>query len=210
LLVFIGDENVGINLLNKIISYKKIENFALGVCFRNDDLYIKLKNLILDNFIYYALFISKEYGNDIMPTLMMYNKINDFLQFEFVIKLHTKSSDIKWYNDTTDFLLNKKINELINCKTNLSNCVGPKEYYSKINAFDNINTIKIYSNYINKEYFVRGTIFFCEKKVIDKIISLISIDYKLFFNNNLYDTNFINRTNSPIHSLERFFGIIKI
>ena len=26
----------------------------------------------------------------------------------------------------------------------------------------------------------------------------------------LYDTNIINYTNSPIHALERFFGIIKI
>lgn len=210
LIVFIGNENIGNNLLNKILSYKKIQNFSIGVCFRTVDLYEKLKDTIFNNFYNYALFISKEYGNDIIPSLIMYNKINNLIKFDKIIKLHTKSSDMMWYNDVTDFLLNRKSEELEKYKSNMCNCIGPTKYYTVINTTDNINTIKKFSKHIDKSQFIRGSIFFCDKVVIDKIIKLMSTDYKMFFNNNLYDTNIINLLYSPVHSLERFFGIIKI
>jgi hypothetical protein len=210
LLVFIGIEEIGITLLNKIISYKNIQEFSIGICFRNAELYEKMKNTIIENFSNYGMFVSKEYGNDIIPSLIMYNRINNIIKFKKIIKLHTKSSDLKWFNDITDFLLCKNIKELTCTKNNNCNCIGPDEYYTTDDNMTNIRIKEIYSNYIDKKYFVRGTMFLCDKKVIDKIMELINLNYKMFYNNNLYDTNIINLTNSPIHALERFFGIIKI
>jgi len=211
LLVFIGNGDIGKLLLDKIINYKKTQNFAIGVCFRNRVLYSEMKDTVMDKFKNSAIFISKEYGNDIIPTLQMYNKINQLISFDEIIKLHTKSSDIKWFNELSDYLLDKPASSLINLKNIKSNCIGPAKYYTK-DKLPNIN-IKImnkYKKYIEDKYFIRGTMFYCEKIVFSKIMDLIEGDYKMYFNNNLYDTNNINFTNSPVHALERFFGIIKI
>lgn len=211
LLVFVGDETVGELLLNKINNYKKIQTFSIGVSFRNTTLYNKFHDFITTNFFYSAIFISKEYGNDILPTLQMYFKINSLIKFDKIMKLHTKSSDINWFNDLTNFLLNVPIFELVNKKTLKSNCVGDIDYYAKDkNPNINAEILNKYKNYIEDKYFIRGSMFYCDKNVFSKIMELIKKDYKLYFNNNLYDTNNINFTNSPVHALERLFGIIKI
>lgn len=210
LIVFVGNENVADSLIDKIITYKNIQSFAIGVCFRNENLYNKIKEKIISNFANHALFISKEYGNDIIPSLMMYNKIGNLIKFDKIIKLHTKTSDKEWFNNITEFLLNKSITELDKYKKNICNCVGPDEYYTSIKRLDCVDIINMYSNYMDKQYFIRGTMFYCDRIVIDKILNLISRNHKMFFNNNLYDTNIINFSYSPIHGLERFFGIIKI
>ena len=77
-----------------------------------------------------------------------------------------------------------------------------------------INNSKLNTKYkylTNKNYFIAGTIFFCDKIVFEKILNFIeNNNYRAFFTNNLYDTNLINITNSLIHYLERLFGIIKL
>ena len=211
LIVFIGNENVGKVLLEKIIKYKSIQSFALGTCFRNEELYSKMKDVIISNFTNYALFISKEYGNDIIPSLMMYNKISNLIKFNNIIKLHTKTSDVKWFDDISNFLLANNIDELNSYKTDICNCIGPNDYLISLNDRDNINTIRIFEKYIDvNKKFVKGSMFYCDRIVFDKILDLISTNYKMFFNNNLYDINIINLLYSPIHTLERFFGIINI
>lgn len=66
-----------------------------------------------------------------------------------------------------------------------------------------------YSEKINNKYFVKGSIYYCNKIIFDKIIVFIKLnDYRQYFTNNLYDSNIINIGNSPIHWLERLFGII--
>jgi hypothetical protein len=212
ILVFIGDEKIGKILLEKMNEYKTIQSFTIGICFRNKNLYERLKDNVIKNFNYYGLFISKEYGNDIIPTLQIYNKIKFIIKFDKIIKLHTKTSDISWFNDLTNFLITKTTAELLTMQHFKSNCVGHIDYYTKDdNSNINIKILGKYSDIINKDfYFVRGSMFYCDKKVFEKIIDLIKIDYKMYFNNNLYDTNNINFTNSAPHALERLFGIIKI
>jgi hypothetical protein len=211
IVVFIGDENVGVLLLDKINDYKKKQSFTIGVCFRNKILYEKMKDFIINNFYYCAIFISKEYGNDIVPTMQMYYKISSLIKFDKIIKLHTKSSDLLWFNELSDFLLKNTISELSNMKNIKSNCVGPKRYYAKdTNPNINVKILDKYKDFTEDKYFIRGSMFYCDKNVFNKMIELIKIDYKLYFNNCLYDTNNINFTNSPVHVLERLFGIMKI
>jgi len=214
LIVFIGDINIGNTLINNIIKYKRIQpNFALSVCFRNKQIYDTLKNKILNNFNNYILYTTTEFGSDIIPSLLVYNNINKIINFDSILKLQTKT-DLKWFNELTNYLLSKNINELKN-NINLKkcNCLGnPNKYYS-INSKNEISmnsklNIK-YKHLTNKLFFVAGTIFYCKKNVFDKILDFISKNnYRAFFTNNLYDNNMINITNSLIHYLERLFGII--
>lgn len=216
LIVFIGDERVGTLLIKKIINYKKIQNFALGIVFRNEKLYMLMNQIIIDNFTNFGIFISKEYGADIIPSLQAFWKISKLIQFKKIIKLHTKSSDNTWFTNATDYLLNKpEVNleqlEIIEKSKKLCNCVNNIIYLHKDG--DNKINKKIldkYRNNLDKPKFIRGTMFYCDRIVLDKTIDLIKLDWKMFFNNTMYELNCVVYTNSPIHAVERIFGMIKI
>jgi hypothetical protein len=212
LLIFIGNSTVGNKLLLDIINYKQKDKFILSVCFKNNDIYEELKKIIFDNFDNYALFITKEYGNDIMPTMLMYNLLNKQVSFELIIKLHTKSDKI-WSDTLTEFLLTKSSAELDTIFEKYCCCVGPPRYTLTerpvLGIFSNHKVLDLYKNFIKGNNFIGGTMFYCRKYVFDTIMQIINIDFKMFFNNNLYDTNMINFTNSPPHALERLFGFVK-
>ena len=213
LLVFIGNEDLGINLLNKIIKYKKInKSFNIAFCI-NDTIKNKkkIKELIKNNFDFYAIYYSKELGTDITPTLLMYNEIIKTHTMKHVLKFHTKSiSDL--YNNLTDYLLKTPLSNIINEKSDISNCVGPPETYIKLD--DDVFNKKlksIYKNKINVEsYFVAGTIFYSEMWVFDKVLEILRKNPTIYLLNNLYENNSINYDCSPIHFLERLFGTVII
>jgi len=212
LLAFIGNIDVGNNLLEKIISYKKLENFNISFCFNSKTIYEHFKQKIHKNFLYFSIYFTNEYGTDIQPTIFMYNDICKKYNFEYVIKLHTKSIKNE-YNELTDFLLSNNLS-VLKKKINLenSNCVGPENYYLSIDddPFNKKNISKYIELLDLNKKFVRGTIFFTEDKIFKKVINFIkNNDYKSFIFNNLYENNTINFDYSPTHFLERLFGIIK-
>jgi hypothetical protein len=93
-MVFIGNETLGIDLIQRIIKYKEIQNnFNIAFCFnekmiKNFDV---IKKLITNNFDFYAIYKSKELGSDITPTLLMYNDIIKKHKFRHILKFHTKT-----------------------------------------------------------------------------------------------------------------------
>lgn len=213
LLVFIGNEEVGVDLLNKIINYKKI-NTSFNVAFCINTNVIKdnsiLKEMIRDNFDFYAVYYSKECGTDITPTILMYNDIIKKHQIKHILKLHTKTkTDI--YNNLTNYLLSNPIDKIVENILPNSNCVGPLGSYINIeyDKFNNMLKIK-HSHYIHKNYlFVAGTIFYTKNEVFYKVLEFIkNNNYKSYLLNNLYENNSINYNFSPIHFLERLFGSI--
>jgi len=215
LLVFIGNINVGENLINRIINYKKTENFNISFCFNSKEVYNHFENIIESNFIYYSIYFTKEYGTDIQPTIFMYNDICKKHKFEYLIKLHTKSIENE-YNDLTDFLLSNNLITLKglldnNLDNNICNCVGPSNYYLSLNDDPyNKKIVLKYDSLVDKnKLFVRGTIFFTNHETFNKVIYFIkNNNYKSFIFNNLYENNSINIEYSPTHYLERLFGII--
>ena len=218
LIVFIGNNTVGTTLLDKIIEYKTIQpTFILSVCFRNNELYEFYKTKIIDNFNNYILYVTNEFGADIIPSLLVYNDIKKKINFDKIIKLQTKN-DQTWFNELTDYLLSKNLEELktkYSSTLTICNCVGhPNKTITITSKIEMSNNSKLnikYKNETNKEYFVAGTIFFCDKIVFEKILKFIeNSNYRGYFTNNLYDTNIINITNSLVHYLERLFGIIKL
>ena len=218
LLVFVGNKDVGEILLNKIKNYSNNEDFALGICFRNKEIHNQLIEYIKNNFLNYAVFITNEFGNDIIPTLIMYKHIIKKINFTYIIKLHTKS-EIIWFNELVDFLFNLNLKELrMILKSEIdSNCLGNsnyKYYIDNKNNFEYFVNKKLKDKYkgkMDKKYFIAGTIFFCEKITFDTILDFIeNNNFRCYFTNNFYDSNIINFTNSPLHFIERLFGTIKL
>ncbi len=212
LIVFIGNEERGIDLIQKIILYKKIQLFNIAFCFNvNMGISDEIKLLIKNNFTFYAIYGSKELGTDITPTLLMYNDIIQRVNCPHVIKLHTKSIT-KDYHDLTDYILTKPLTQLINSQISNCNCVGNPDYYIELPDDIFNNDIKLqYLNHIKiKNYFVGGTIFYAPSKVIINVLNFMKQNnYRSYLLNNLYENNTINKDYSPIHYLERLFGIIK-
>jgi hypothetical protein len=214
IIVFIGNINIGIDLINKIIKYKKYQpEVNVAFCLNrniidNND----IKNLIKNNFDFYAIYFCKELGTDITPTMLMYNDIIKKHKFKHIIKLHTKSIS-KMYEELTNFLLSMSLNELLKNKKSDCNCIGFNEYY--FNLYDDIYNNKLKNEYISfinpNNTFVAGTIFYTDSNVMNIVLEFIKKNnYRSYLLNNLYENNSINHAFSPIHFLERLFGIIKL
>jgi hypothetical protein len=217
IVVFIGNEERGIDLINKIINFKLINEFNVAFCFNNlndtQKYTDKLKNLIKGNFEFYTIYNCKELGTDITPTLLMCDDIlQNHYNFKHIIKLHTKSISNQ-YTELTDYILSMPLKTLLTHKTDKCNCIGNPNYYINLPS-DNFNNelfIK-YTNNINvKNNFVGGTIFYISSNVLIEVINFIKKNnYRSYFLNNLYENNCINKDYSPIHFIERLFGVINI
>jgi len=212
LLVFIGNADVGKELIEKIIKYKNIENFNVGFCFNSKELSDQLKILIKDNFVDYCIYISNEMGTDITPSMLLYNEISQEYRFKHIIKLHTKSIS-HLFNELTDFLLSMPLYDLLMNKKNYCNCIGHDDHYIEIknDRWVKISLINNNSYMDIKKRFVAGTIFYADNSVFDTVLEFMKKkSSNSYFLNNLYENNSINSDFSPIHFLERVFGIIII
>jgi hypothetical protein len=210
-LVFIGNEEKGNDLIEKLIEYKKTQRMNVSFCFNSHSIMNNLKFKIKDFFQYYAIYLSKEFGTDITPTLLMYDDISKNHEFKHIIKLHTKSITDQ-YEDLTKYLLSVPLKTLCLKKHN-SNCIGNENYYTILkNDIFNKQLLFSHHTYLNIEKtFVAGTIFYCENIVMQKVVDFVkNNNFKSYLLNNLYENNSINKNYSPIHFLERLFGIINI
>jgi hypothetical protein len=204
--VFIGNETIGMDLINIIIKYKEIQDFSVSFCIK----YTIIDNfieIIDDNFDNYAIYSSNEFGNDITPSMLMYNDIIKNYKYDYIIKLHTKTNHL--YYKSTSILLKYNLTELINKKEHEinSNCFGYKYVEIQDDVYNKLLYEK-YNNIINKNKFVEGTIFFTDAVCFNQANHFLKENYYIFFISNMYDNNNINKHNSYVHFLERLFGII--
>ena len=218
LLVFIGDEQVGIELIYRIIKYKEIQtNFNVAFCFNINKIknYNVIKELITTNFDFYAIYKCKELGSDIMPTLLMYSDIVKLHKFQHIFKFHTKSIN-EHYVNLTNFLISTPLIDLLNqneYQLFTSNCIGEPNHYINLQAdyFNNLLKQKHHSKIDINKNFVGGTIFYTSSIVFDSVLNFVkNNNYRSFLFNNLYENNSINKDFSPIHFLERLFGVINV
>lgn len=210
LLVFIGDYNIGINLINKIIEYKELEKFNVSFCFNNENNFNLSLDIIKNNFKNYAVYISNEFGNDIIPTLLMYNDIKKNNNYKHIIKLQTKTN-VTIFNQLTNYLLTKKLKDLLYSIKQYSNCINDNDYNMRIIDDEfNRNLINKYKDFIDfDKSFIIGTIFYCKEIVFDKVLEFMINDFKNYLFNNMYDNNCTFYDNSYVHFLERLFGVLK-
>ena len=158
------------------------------------------------------IYISKDLGTDITPTMLMYDDISENNHFEHIIKLHTKSiSDA--YNELTDYLLSVPLSNLLQKKNNTCNCIGHDKYYIKLedDIYNKLLLVNSLKDVDIKKTFVGGTIFYSKDIVFKNVVNFIKKNnYMSYLLNNLYENNSINLDFSPIHFLERLFGIIHL
>jgi hypothetical protein len=83
-----------------------------------------------------------------------------------------------------------------------------------INLIDDIynkELFQMYDSIINNDSsYVPGTMFFCKQIAFDKVTDFFIKNNRSFLLNNLYENNSINKNFSPVHFLERLFGVIKL
>ena len=212
LLVFIGNEKKGFNLIEFIRKYITFQNCNVAFCFNlNHNIAESMKSYIKKNFEYYAVYESKEFGTDITPTMLMYDDIISEYRFEDIIKLHSKTIEPS-FTELTSFLLDKPINHLKKYRNPICNCIGTKKHYIKLtnDKFNNQLKVRHLKNININFEFVAGTIFYCNNKIMYKCLDFFKKYYKNFLYNNLYENNCINLNNSPIHFMERLYGAIKL
>jgi hypothetical protein len=206
LLVFIGNENQGKILIDKINNYKSLQEFAIVFIIKNN---ITTYGFNIESFTNYAIYRCNEFGNDIVPSLLVYSQIRH-LNFEYIMKLHTKSNS--YFNKSTDFLLTKTLDDLLTLKNNNCSTISCSTisygYFNYEKDKCNLNLYKKYKNLIHNKYFSQGTIFLINKEKLYNTLLFFIDNYKFCVFNNMYDDNSVNRHNSYIHFIERLFGLI--
>jgi hypothetical protein len=206
LLVYIGSEKYINNLLKKIQIYNNIENFSIAFCIN-----IKLINIVVPiikncfntNFIIYS---SNEAGNDIVPSLLVYNEIISRYNFDYIIKIQTKTKQ-QFLNESIDYLFRTNLSNLILQKNIDSSCIGFQYIKNKDDIFNKKLILK-FNNLIINTKFVPGTMFLTTKNVMDKVVLFLKYNYKTCFFQNMYDNNSLNKECSYIHFMERLFGYV--
>jgi hypothetical protein len=102
------------------------------------------------------------------------------------------------------------LKKLIKNKHDDCNCIGfPDNYVPLSNDIYNKTILARYKSQMKMTTFVAGTIFYATNIVFDSVLKFIKTNnYREYLLNNLYENNSINKDYSPIHFLERVFGII--
>jgi hypothetical protein len=211
-IVFIGNEQKGIELLNKLVAYSNLEKFSVAFCINYKLINLFKEKIIEQNFDSFIIYSCNEFGNDITPSLLVYDEINKMIDFTYVIKLHTKT-DNTIFNNFTDYLLNKPLKELLCFNCDNCNCIGlsyiniNNDYFYNKTRF-NKNLYNKYENKFNKDLFVPNTIFLIYKNNFTNVLDFLKNNYKTIFLQNMYDNNCINTNESCVHFMERLFGVL--
>jgi hypothetical protein len=219
LLVFMGNTEIGKELLNKIIHYNKSQEFSIAFCFNSFPVMEHFKDTIETSFNHYVIYKSNEYGTDITSSLLMYYDISLKYKFKYVMKLHTKTIRPQ-FDELVNFLLLQPLENVLKLKIPHCNCIGNQKHYMSIIfqknvRYDKHNKVLLekykyeFDNF--KRLFVAGTIFLSESIVFDSVVKFMKRNnYHSYLLNNLYENNSVNMDNSPIHFLERLFGVIQL
>jgi len=212
ILVFIGNEKKGFELLNKLKMYSRIEIFSIVFCINYKLIDIFKEKITEYNFNSFIIYSCNEFGNDITPTLLAYDEISKMINFTYIIKLHTKS-DNNIFNNYVDFLLTKPLKELLNFKNDNSNSIGFSYininndwYYNKSRY--NVKLLDKYEKIFSKSLFVPSTIFLTFKNNFTSVLDFFIQNYKTIFLQNTYDNNCVNIHESYVHFMERLFGVL--
>ena len=206
LLIYIGcEKNVNI-IIDKLKTYSQIENFSIAFCinYRLINIVVPLIQMhLMTNYIIYS---SNEFGNDITPSLLIYDDIMNKYNFDYILKIHTKT-DITFLNKAVNYLLDINLQNLL-LHTNINSSSIGFMYLKNIDDEYNKILYSKYSYLFKNNEFVPGTIFLTKKCIMDKVLQFFKDNYKIIFFQNMYDNNSLNKDCSYVHFMERLFGYI--
>ena len=206
ILIYIGSEKVIDIIFEKLKYYSQIETFSLGFCI-NQTIINNVVPLIPFHFTNYIIYSSNEFGNDITPSMLMYDEITNKYNFEYIFKIHTKT-DIPFLHKAIDCLFNTNLEKLLLTRNPNSSSIG---FMYTIKYHDMYFNKMLYSKYehlLKKIQFIPGSIFLTEKCTMDSVLQFLKDNYKIIFFQNMYDNNSLNIDSSYVHFMERLFGYI--
>lgn len=195
IILFWGNNNIGLEILRKITSFSF--DFNLLIVVRNNiDFKFNKKFIIIK---------TKEYGNDIIPSIIGFNFAQKITNFEYVIKLQTKS-EASWRNPLINFFCDKNLTTLEN-ELHDKEFICHKKFRTKIT--DAVIDKKLFRNLnIDNSYFPAGSIFMSRKSKFNGILNFMeNYGHLQYFLQNMYDTHLVLFRFSPIHFLERLVGV---
>ena len=174
ILIHIGNIELGNNIINRLI-LKKNNNFLYAFNFNNtlnkDDLNASY-SIISKNFINYIITTTNNYGNDIIPSLFLYNYITNIekINIKYILKIQTKKNK-KFFDDNINTLITENIHYLINILNNNKqiDSIGTNKYLYKIDSY-NLNLIEKVINNQNLNF----------KNDFSDILYLFNLNYKNF------------------------------
>ena len=223
--VFIGDFQIFIKILNKILNSRNVDvksnsnifSFVMKKTvikdFENSPVYTEMKKKIKNLII----FTCYECGNDIIPALQAnYYMFEKFSNINYVYKFQTKSK-INDFELCTNYLLDNSFHSLkklylTNKNNSVTNLVAHKISSETKVTYMAKTLCEKYTDYIDKnKQFIAFSIYFTHKEVIQSVLEFIkNNNYRAYFLNNMYDNSIINFKTTPIHFLEYLLGVIKI
>ena len=206
-LMYIGDYIIGIDIYKRVIKSSNYKPGNLGIVFKNMNIYQQFKKLYNFNNTFVIVLIKREYGNDIIPTLILFNSLKKYISDRYIIKVHTKNNPI-WRNKCLNFLLNKNLKVLSSLL--IDNVLTHPTYLHKTDIYNKKLILKNSFMINTKQKFAAGSILFTHCEVFTQILNYVKSNFRMFFFNVYYDNNLININNSPAHFLERLIGLISI
>jgi hypothetical protein len=205
ILIYIGSGTTINAIIQNLKKYSNIEKFSLSFCI-NYKLIDKIVPLIKTHFTNYIIYSSNEFGNDITPSLLIYDDIINKYNFDYILKIHTKS-DITFLYKAMNYLFNANLQDLLLRQNENSSSIGFTYVKNTQDDYNKILNTK-YSYLLKNNEFVPGTIFLTNRCVMDKVLQFLIDNYKIIFYQNMYDDNTLNKDCSYVHFMERLFGYI--
>jgi hypothetical protein len=201
-----GNKEIGLEIINLLIK-NNLNKYLLAISYYNDDINDLIK-LIADKFENYFIVKTNNFGNDITPSLITYYNLKKITNFDFIMKLHTKSHE-NWRNNMI-IPLTTKFNNIINFmkhKKNVNLCCANRALLNCDEFCNDYTNEIIETKCLKNKTFCGGTCFISKEKLFNKILFEVpekAIKSLFFFT--FYVNNTLFMSNSPAHTFERLFG----
>ena len=199
ILVHIGNSEIGYKIVKKLVNIKdnKKNDFVYAFNFNNDLDEVFRNRMFVTIKKYFGKYIISEtnnFGNDIIPSLLLYNYIENIENIEnkYILKLQTKRA-VNFLEENINVLINNNISELINILDNnlQIDSFGTFKYLMKMDIYNSEIITKSLKN--NNLYFFDD---FSDIKYISDLYYEIALDkiaqIKKFIPEKFNYSNYIN------------------
>lgn len=207
-----GYLNIATEILSNIVKCELNKKCILCINFNYDtnhnDILVKF---VRDNFSSYYITSTPDFGNDITPGILVYQKLKEEIKSKYILKLHTKQDPI-WREELIKLFLDGNFDRLINIIKNNKqiNCLGndkllcpaQNDKFNKILLAKTLRNINLFQT----GSFFAGTVFLCRREIFENSIKRIDPILKQMVLMPFYYDNYLFWSRSPVHTAERILG----
>jgi hypothetical protein len=143
ILFHVGYSDIAIDIINKMIECDINKKCTLYINFNYEEK--KIIELVEKNFDSYIITTTPNFGNDITPSILIYEKFKNQFKNTILLKIHTKQDEV-WRKNLTDLFFDINLDKLINIIKNNKqiNCLGSENFLLEIKHDKYNKRIKLY------------------------------------------------------------------